>query len=655
MPSREIVTCQIGPFANWVGAHYWNTQDDARHPASYDESGDPMFDGEQADSAVLYRSSQSQLTPRLIVCDAADAFGNLGLAGGVAVPVRNASSTTIDPLSWGGSVAQVEQEAHAVHAFAQMMRAPILQGAAQAGHEEAYDIADEDEDEDDEDDEDGNGRRRSAPAGKGVHDPRMAGPQAASRQPLGAEEEEEDVKAASFEFETSVKYWSDYLQAHLHSRSVAPLKPHTHGFSTLARFPDGQCIVEREEDCADGAGLVERVRRFLEECDALQGFHFLLDADSGFGGTACALLTQIRDDYSRAPCLALGLGTLNRPKSSGATASSTAATEQSAVASVGGDHGGLGAHSYVPALNDALSLTAFAELNASYVPLYGSAGLRAVLDAAPTADNYGGTAPVEPPLASAPPLLEPRSDLRYHTAAPLAAWLDVTTLSYRARSPAGDLNGLVRTLTPRGGMHVSTALLGLPMPSDAELLLRQGWMAPLLPLQQSPFECRAYEQHISWLGHAGGGRSLVPLLPSLLPCRSDGGSLWVRPQPWALPLSFPQFFSRAVGVQGEVGGAPSDAVGRTFTPELARAPPGTAREDTAEVMRVAVAGALQCSPALLPSVRRITSNWAVERRAAERAGVAEGWAQRDELAEVSEQLIAIREAYSEEQHNPDDE
>ena len=39
----------------------------------------------------------------------------------------------------------------------------------------------------------------------------------------------------------------------------------------------------------------------------------MLDADSGFGGAAAALLTQIRDDYSRAPCLALGLGTLSRP------------------------------------------------------------------------------------------------------------------------------------------------------------------------------------------------------------------------------------------------------------------------------------------------------------------------------------------------------
>jgi hypothetical protein len=41
---REIITLQIGPFANWAGSHFWNVQDDARHPPSYDENGDPVLD-----------------------------------------------------------------------------------------------------------------------------------------------------------------------------------------------------------------------------------------------------------------------------------------------------------------------------------------------------------------------------------------------------------------------------------------------------------------------------------------------------------------------------------------------------------------------------------------------------------------------------------
>jgi hypothetical protein len=68
---REIITLQIGPFANWAGSHFWNVQDDARHPPSYDENGDPVYEDEQADTAILYRSSSGrsrQLTPRLVLC-----------------------------------------------------------------------------------------------------------------------------------------------------------------------------------------------------------------------------------------------------------------------------------------------------------------------------------------------------------------------------------------------------------------------------------------------------------------------------------------------------------------------------------------------------------------------------------------------------------
>ena len=113
--SREIITCQIGPFSNWVGAHYWNTQDDARHPVGYEESGDPMYEDEQADSMVLYRSSRSQLTPRLVVCDVVENFGNLSTTAGGVAAARGPPpppSTAVDALSWGGNVTEVVREAH---------------------------------------------------------------------------------------------------------------------------------------------------------------------------------------------------------------------------------------------------------------------------------------------------------------------------------------------------------------------------------------------------------------------------------------------------------------------------------------------------------------------------------------------------------------
>ena len=155
-----------------------------------------------------------------------------------------------------------------------------------------------------------------------------------------------------------------------------------------------------------------------------------------------------------------------------------------------------------------------------------------------------------------------------------------------------------------------------------------------------PSVCRAFHQQISWLGHAGRGRAIAPLIPQLLPCRSEGGALYVRPQPFALPLSFPQFFSSSVGVHGEVRGAPNEFVGRALRPELAVAPPHRMRAPTSEVLSAPIAAGLQCTPAIMPVLRRVIADWNTDRRAAERA--AEGWAQRDELAELETPPRCVR-------------
>ena len=456
-----------------------------------------------------------------------------------------------------------------------------------------------------------------------------------------AAEEEEEIKAAAFAFEASVQYWSDYLQAQLHPRSIAPLKPHMHGYSSLSRFPDGACVVRHEEQQgSNGPGLVERVRRSLEEADCVQGFHLMVDADTGFGGAAAELLTQVRDDYSHAPCLALGLGTLARPRPD---PDSDAAGAEAEADAAGGNS--LGTHSYAPALNDAMALTCFAELATSYVPVYGSQALRAALarpDAGGAQGHYDGV-----PCAVAPPLLEPRDQLRYHAGAPLATFLDAASLSYRARQPQGSLPSLSTSLRPRGGMHLLGGALALPIPAEPPLEQAQrGWFAPLAPLQRAPTAVRAHAQHVGWLGHSGGARAVAGMLPRMLPCGSNGGGLWVRRKPLALPLAYPQFFCASVGREGAVPGAPSAATSCLFTPALPPLPEPLLRKEGDEVLRVGVAAALQTSSGLSPLVRRVCDDWAAERRAVERAASTEGWAARDELGEMTELLATTRDTYA---------
>ena len=224
---------------------------------------------------------------------------------------------------------------------------------------------------------------------------------------------------------------------------------------------------------------------------AVQGFQLILDADSGFGGMGAALLTRIRDDYTRAPCLTFGLGACTRPAPPPAdSAPSERQTDP---------------HGYAPALNDALSLTAFAELRCSYIPLYGSAAVRAASDTAAAAAEAEL-------LCSAPPLLELSRTLRYHTAAPLALLLHSATLPSRARAPVANLGALVMSLTSRADMYLAAASLALPLPPDARNPpppvrppdaawdgppldhFKFDWFRPMAPLQLAPRCHQAHEQ-----------------------------------------------------------------------------------------------------------------------------------------------------------------
>ncbi|KAL1523390.1 hypothetical protein AB1Y20_018333 [Prymnesium parvum] len=601
---REIITFQLGPFANYVGTHFWNVQEEAaaQDPESNEDAPDEP-ERQAAERRVLYQPRADDhghyASPRLIACDFERHFGSLGTSGRYGSRYAGAEAAPIDPLSWGGDVTQVVHEAREVHRFTQMMSAPVLaawdtppnEAEAEGGEEE----------------------------GEGEERAERRPEEGDEKEAQGGGEGEEEVKQASFNFDESVKAWSDFLQARLHPSAIAPLKPHVHGFSTLARFPDGACVVEREDDLAASGNpeLFDRCRRSLEVCDSLQGFHLLVDADSGFGGMGAALLTRIRDDYSRAPCLALGMGVCTR-----------AAPPEEATVEAERD-----AHSYVDALNDAFALTAFAELRTSYLPVYGSSTIRAVSDRRSSSDAQF--------MCTAPPLLAIKRALPYHTAAPLALMLDCATLPYRANVPTGSLHSLTSALAARSEHYLAAAALAVPLPPDgASLSLKQAhqfdWFQPLAPLQLAPRAHAAHEQAVSWLGLPGGGRQAAATVRSLLPSRGSGGVLWTRPQHLVLPLSFPQFFSNAVGRDGSVLAAPGyDA-----------RPPTQPRPPSVEVMKVPCATALQSTGALLPLIERVRSDWRSKRLEVGRAANTEGWAQVDDLNEITEQLDSLHEAYT---------
>ena len=346
---REIITLQLGNFSNFLGAHFWNIQECGLDP-ELGADGEPVVHPGHAEPSVLYRQGRKEQErhPRLVLCDGADRFGSLSRDGVVHTEAAHIDESGVD--SWGGVVTPAVAERRPHNAFLQMLHSPVSQewspGAEAAAAAAAAAAEDEDDDaaaaaEDD-------GAPAAAKAGDG---------------------EEGGMRAADFEFDTSVTAWSDYLQARLHPRSLASLRPHEHEYTDFELWGEGVALARAEgADESRGPMLLERVRRFLEECDAPQGFVLAADVNGGFGGLARELLAQIRDDYSTAPCVALAAGT-----HAGALPTSTA---PSSPGKSGGDAPLEAAHRYRHALHDALALTSFdAELRCTTIPIYGSGAL----------------------------------------------------------------------------------------------------------------------------------------------------------------------------------------------------------------------------------------------------------------------------------------
>lgn len=65
----------------------------------------------------------------------------------------------------------------------------------------------------------------------------------------------------------SVEYWTDYLKAHLHPRSVYELPNTFHGVTPFQNYSSGQGFFKQQEQLDE---VENRLRFFVEECDHLQ-------------------------------------------------------------------------------------------------------------------------------------------------------------------------------------------------------------------------------------------------------------------------------------------------------------------------------------------------------------------------------------------------
>eukprot|EP01048_Picozoa_sp_COSAG05_P003859 COSAG05_NODE_189_length_14633_cov_44.869134_2_plen_620_part_00 len=201
---------------------------------------------------------------------------------------------------WSGGVQTLAQRP--------VLQNSYLRGLSAADHELAAELAAEraeneergsndgsDEDDPDINAEDRHGRHHTQDEPATSHGANLPVP------PRQREEDEERQAEAAVvaELQAKVEFWSDFLKAHVHARSL-------HTLQRTTRFDDFDCYAAGVEAYQSDPTLeiaTDACRRFLEECDLLQGFHVLTDADTAWGGVSVKLLEYIRDDYPTTPIL----------------------------------------------------------------------------------------------------------------------------------------------------------------------------------------------------------------------------------------------------------------------------------------------------------------------------------------------------------------
>lgn len=71
---HEIITLQLGQQANYLGTHYWNTQESY---FSYDENAEPLVDHDRSFQQGIGVDGADTYTPRALIYDLKNAFGTL--------------------------------------------------------------------------------------------------------------------------------------------------------------------------------------------------------------------------------------------------------------------------------------------------------------------------------------------------------------------------------------------------------------------------------------------------------------------------------------------------------------------------------------------------------------------------------------------------
>ncbi|EPS62835.1 hypothetical protein M569_11949, partial [Genlisea aurea] len=248
---KEIVTIQVGSYANFVGSHFWNFQDELLGLAESDDN----FKNHGLNMDVLYRTGETQqgiltYTPRLVSVDFQGSLGALSCHGTLYNRPTKAST---DSSVWRGPVTTLASQPIKKNLFLQSLDSEENECANKSNCE-------------------------------------------------GSSYSDDEIQDKSIVecLENEVQYWTDFSKVYFHPKSLYELHSFWSDFNDFSNYGIGREAFSTDSHAED---VNERLRFFVEECDLPQGIQFIVDDYGGFAGVAGEFLENIADEYTNIPVL----------------------------------------------------------------------------------------------------------------------------------------------------------------------------------------------------------------------------------------------------------------------------------------------------------------------------------------------------------------
>ncbi|KAF0427634.1 tubulin nucleotide-binding domain-like protein [Gigaspora margarita] len=250
----EIVTLQFGHFSNFVGAHFWNTQekyfsfDTGQHAQEIEVLHDTLF------RAGVTQNGIETYTPRLMIYDLKGGFGSIKKMNKLYDEISDYQKN----CNWSWKSETYAQAPYPKNEYLQNL---------------------EEEEE------------------KGI----------SAEYADNMDNMEVDSTEKDFHLDETVKMWSDFNRIYYHPRSINTISNYSLGddsmpFDVFSYGKNAYFSQQKEEDSFE-----ENFRFFIEECDTIQGFQVMTNIIDGFGGFTCSFIERLREEYPKTPVISFGI------------------------------------------------------------------------------------------------------------------------------------------------------------------------------------------------------------------------------------------------------------------------------------------------------------------------------------------------------------